>query len=85
MGYAVRAEPNKERLRLGKGYADASFGDNVEVADLDAPRVVRGMILKGIARWLEVRNSKISNQNKCNSFRSTPNERFIANYMQHPT
>ena len=44
MGYAVRAEPSKERLRLGKGYADASFGDSVEVADLDAPRVVRGTI-----------------------------------------
>ena len=44
MGYTVRAEPCKERLRVGKGYADASFGDSVEVADLDVPRVVRGMI-----------------------------------------
>ena len=44
MGYAVRAEPNKGRLRLGKGHADAGFGDSVEVADLDAPRVVRGTI-----------------------------------------
>ena len=44
MGYAVRAKSSKERLQLGKGYADASFGDSVEVADLDAPRVVRGTI-----------------------------------------
>ena len=44
MGYAVRAKQNNERLRLGKGYADASFGDSVEVADLDVPRVVRGTI-----------------------------------------
>ena len=44
MGYAVRAEPSKERLRLGKGHADAGFGDRVKVADLDAPRVVRGTI-----------------------------------------
>ena len=44
MGYVVRAEPNKERLRLGKDHADAGFGDSVKVADLDAPRVVRGTI-----------------------------------------
>ena len=44
MGYAVRAKLSKERLRLGRVYADASFGDSVKVADLDAPRVVRGTI-----------------------------------------
>ena len=44
VGYAVCAEPSKEMLQLGKGYTDASFGDSVEVADLDAPRVVRGTI-----------------------------------------
>ena len=44
MGYAVRAKPSKERLRLGRGHADAGSGDSVEVADLDVPRVVRGTI-----------------------------------------
>ena len=44
MGYAVRAEPSKGRLRLGRGHADAGSGDSVLVSDLDASRVVRGTI-----------------------------------------